>query len=549
MVNDHRSGSTYSGILYLRSLVMQVMKHYLVQLWNNRPLLSIVIIALIVRLVAVVFAQGYGMHDDHFLVIEASQSWVDGTDYNNWLPQNQVNPKPEGHSFFYVGIHYLIFLLFKHIGLADPVFKMYIIRLLHALLSLVVVVYGYKITLKLSNSVVARQVGLVLALLWFIPNMSVRNLVEMVSIPFLVLGTWQILTADAHKYRWLHYFLAGLVVGVAFSIRFQTILFIGGMGLAMLFAFRWRETILFGLGVLCCIFLFQGMVDMFIWQRPFAELTEYIRFNIANKDYFGTKNPFMYFEIVLGFIIPPVGVFLFFGFLRSWKKYLLIFLPTAIFFAFHTFFPNKQERFILTIIPFIIILGFIGWNEFVEKSKFWQGHPRLLKGCFTFFWVINFLLLAVVTTSYSKRSRVESMVYLSKFNNDYKSVIIEDTNKENAAIFPSFYARKWIIAYGLCMQKSLDTISPDSVRSEGSYRKEIYSLNFFDKFSTLELPEYVLFVENANITQRVARMKAYFPGLAYQTTIEPSNMDKFLHWLNPNNKNFNVYIYKTNANQ
>lgn len=122
---------------------------YLKKFWNEKPLVSIVVIALMVRLIAVVFSQGYGMHDDHFLVIEASQSWVDGTDYNNWLPQNQANPKPEGHSFFYVGIHYLIFLFFKFIGMSDPVLKMYIIRLFHALLSLVVVAYGYKITLKL----------------------------------------------------------------------------------------------------------------------------------------------------------------------------------------------------------------------------------------------------------------------------------------------------------------------------------------------------------------------------------------------------------------
>ena len=115
---------------------------FIKNLWNDKPLLTILIIAFIVRMVAVVFAQGYGMHDDHFLVIEASQSWVDGTDYNNWLPQNQVIQKPEGHSFLYVGIHYLIFLLLKYIGISDPVSKMYFIRFLHAMLSLLVVLYG-----------------------------------------------------------------------------------------------------------------------------------------------------------------------------------------------------------------------------------------------------------------------------------------------------------------------------------------------------------------------------------------------------------------------
>jgi len=47
---------------------------------------TILISALIIRLIAAIFSQGYGMHDDHFLIVEASASWVDGFDYNHWLP-------------------------------------------------------------------------------------------------------------------------------------------------------------------------------------------------------------------------------------------------------------------------------------------------------------------------------------------------------------------------------------------------------------------------------------------------------------------------------
>ena len=56
---------------------------------KRHPLLAIIFLAFIVRLFAVFFSQGYLMHDDHFLVIEAAQSWVDGYDYNNWLPKNR----------------------------------------------------------------------------------------------------------------------------------------------------------------------------------------------------------------------------------------------------------------------------------------------------------------------------------------------------------------------------------------------------------------------------------------------------------------------------
>ncbi|MCB0484019.1 MAG: hypothetical protein KDC37_05600, partial [Flavobacteriales bacterium] len=53
------------------------------------PLPTVLLLALVPRLVAAIFSKGYGMHDDHFLVIEAAQSWLDGFDYNRWLPWNQ----------------------------------------------------------------------------------------------------------------------------------------------------------------------------------------------------------------------------------------------------------------------------------------------------------------------------------------------------------------------------------------------------------------------------------------------------------------------------
>jgi len=51
--------------------------------WDEKPLLLILGAGLFLRLLAVVFSKGFGFFDDHFLIIEAGQSWADGTDYNN----------------------------------------------------------------------------------------------------------------------------------------------------------------------------------------------------------------------------------------------------------------------------------------------------------------------------------------------------------------------------------------------------------------------------------------------------------------------------------
>ena len=250
--------------------------------WNEKPLLIIMWTAVIVRIIAVVFSKGWGMHDDHFLVIEASQSWVDGTDYNNWLPGSNGNITPSGHSFFYVGFHYLLFSLLKVLNIFDPQMKMFVVRFLHAAFSLITVYFGFKITEKLSNTKNAKIAGLLLSIYWFMPFLSVRNLVEFTCIPFLILGIWIIIKTKPGKNILLFYFFAGLITGLAFSIRFQSLTFAGGIALAILIQKKWKETFLFGTGVLVAVFLIQGIIDYFVWGYPFAELTEYIRYNIED---------------------------------------------------------------------------------------------------------------------------------------------------------------------------------------------------------------------------------------------------------------------------
>ncbi len=85
------------------------------------PLTALTLIALVPRLLAAVFSAGYFAHDDHFLVIEPARSWVDAADYNTWLPWNQgPDATPSGHSFVYVGLHYLLFRGLSALGAERP---------------------------------------------------------------------------------------------------------------------------------------------------------------------------------------------------------------------------------------------------------------------------------------------------------------------------------------------------------------------------------------------------------------------------------------------
>lgn len=204
----HENRTIVDGNLKKTLVMLKKFQAYLYHLWNDKPLGLILVIAIVLRMVSVVFSKGYEMHDDHYLVVEAPQSWVDGRDYDNWLPWNQENPKPDGHSFFYIGFQFLFLYVLKYIGITDPQFKMFLVRLIHAIFSILIVSLGYRITEKIAGKRPARLTGLLLAIYWFMPFFSVRNLVEIVCIPFMMAGIWMIINADSKKNP-LAWFLLG----------------------------------------------------------------------------------------------------------------------------------------------------------------------------------------------------------------------------------------------------------------------------------------------------------------------------------------------------
>ncbi len=492
--------------------------------YQDHPLRFVLLLGAFVRLIAVIFSKGYGMHDDHFLIIEAAQSWVDGYDYNNWLPQNSVEGKPTGHSFFYAGLHYLLFSLTQVLGWIDPQSKMFLVRLIHAAFSLLIISIGFKITKHISNQKTAAHVGLLLALLWFFPILSVRNLVELVCVPPLMYATWLLLKNKDQK-ALRNYLLAGFIGGFAVAIRIQSVLFLGGIGLVLLIWKHWKGAVLFGIMAFVAIFLSQ-LTDLFTWGYVFAEYREYITYNILHSESYFTQPWYNFILLICGVLIPPVSLFLVYGYLKEWKKHLLIFLPAFIFIVFHSYFPNKQERFILPAIPFLIILGSVGWTNFIQQSEFWQKRKSWINGSWNFFWVLNTILLLLFTTTYSKRSRVESMSYLFD-QEDFRGMIIERSHRDDCYLMPRYYLNNWNLPI-YCVNQSIgDEELPELIK----------------KWKEKDV-NYLLIVEEKDLEQRQQRILQHLPEASLKTVVDPSFMDKVLHWLNPYNQNEKVYIYK-----
>lgn len=497
---------------------MQLSERFKTIDWTS--LKTILFVGLVIRLIAAIFSEGYANHDDHFLIIEAAGSWADGFDYNHWLPWNKpAGSLPEGHSFTYVGLNYVFFSVCKAIGISDPKLLMLINRVIHALLSLLIIKFGYLITEKLSNKKNAVYVGWVLALFWALPFLAVRNLVEVVSIPFLMWAVW--LSLQENRKNALFY--AGLLIGVAISFRYQIAVYAVGLGIYYLFKMEWRKLTLMTVGSLVMFCLTQGVVDYFIWGYPFAEFKGYVVYNMnEGVGYMKNSNYFMYIYVLFGFMLFPLGILALIAYFRSARKYLILFVPTFAFLLFHSVFPNRQERFILTIFPLVVILIFLGIEQ-LRARKFWNGFWKI---SWVAFWILNIPLLCLITVMPSKKSRVNTMYALHGKVKGNESILIEATGETNPEMMPFFYSGKW--SYAITERWSTDTINPPS-------------------YYTQHKQDYIFFFGQKNLPERIESFKIFYPHMRREAQIEPSFVDEFLHGINPRNSNSYVEIWKTEA--
>jgi len=239
-------------------------------------------------------------------------------------------------------------------------------------------------------------------------------------------------------------------------------------------------------------------------------------------------------------------LFLFAGWFKVLRKYPLLFWPSFLFFAFHSYFPNKQERFILPILPLFIIAGVIGWWQYMDKSTFWQKNRRFFKPILVLFWVMNFLALPVFSTTYSKRSRCETMYYMGK-QADANTLLIEESIRGGATIMPMFYGNKEIQTYLLGKYSDNDTLKYIKNRKIVRHDETIVNPDEI-KFNNWPNPDYIAFVNEKNIDERVEKIKEYYPNIDYTTTINPSYIDLLMKKLTPSNNNQLVFIYKVNNN-
>jgi hypothetical protein len=219
------------------------------------------------------------------------------------------------------------------------------------------------------------------------------------------------------------------------------------------------------------------------------------------------------------------------GYIKGFRKFLILTLPVFIFLLVHSLISNKQERFILPVLPFFIIIGVVGMNEFIFNKPFWQKYKKIIKVFWIIFWSLSFIALPFVTVHYSKRSRCEAMYYLNQYKSNITSILLNDMNYDEPQMMPLFYLGKWNV--GIYMLSKGKTFS--------YFKSQLKSL---DK---KHYPQFVLFFGEKDLSARIDTVKQVLPDIVPEKIIYSSFIDRILHRINPNNiKNQTVYIYRNN---
>ena len=493
-----------------------------------RPIIPILAFAAVLRIISAVYSEGYLMHDDHFWVVESSASWADDYDYNKWLPSTQESLgrelKPHHTNLFYSSLHYLYFEAMNFIGLESPMKKMLVLRLIHGALSLIAVYLSYLIAERLGGKKPAIIASLMMASLAWLPMVSVHQLVEATAIIPLLAFAWTLVKNEELGFKPL--VIAGIWLGLATGLRYQ----VGIMGLGLIIAFlinsnynlkeSIKQSITVGVSAIFFFTLTQIPMDLLLWGKPFAQLRAYIEYNLTSHGGYPQGTYLTYLFTILLLTGPPISILFFCGYLKSYKKYAVIVWPSLAFILFHTLFPNRQERFILPAIPFVIIAGSLFYTH-LKTNKFF-------KFSFVFSIVINSILLLPLTIFSVNTSQMRAMDYLRQ-QNDLENVLYVSYN--NKAHPPRFYSGEWIeFAY------AKDTLKIDEQRVAHC------------KDPNTVVPNYILFAGDSYTMGLAHAFMDKYKSMSYETRIKGSRFDRALNWIAPHLTIKEVMIYKIDPN-
>lgn len=505
------------------------------------------------RLLAVLFAQGIAFGFDHYAYLEIAQHIINGelTMQKLVMEDDVYYFVRHGNSVVYLYLNVGILHVCEFFNIFDARSKMFIMRLVHGLVSMLTIYYCYRITYRLANRRAALAIGVLTSMLWFLPYLSVKNMPECVASVIMLAAVYRLAKTRKQTYKIADDIFTGFMLGIAISFCYN--LFFIVLGCAICYILKSGASraalIVFGAGI--ALFALEGIVDTVVFGEPFYVFGEYVDDIIRAYGTHEWQFRYIYMYIsILALVIPlPWGLLALFGYVKSWRHCFLLFFPVTFYIIVSYLLPNKEEKFMVSILPMFFILCVTGWFRFQSKSRFFISRPRLQKWSVVLFFMVNTPVLIMASMAYTRRPQVETMIYLSHHKSDIVSIFVEDRKRSCSKSLPLFYLGKDVEVYRL--RQTGEGVDPSLYFSSeyadvSLHEHNIYSEKYFlnPAFADRK-PQYVIFNGDYDMPERLAAVRDIFPQLTYEKTFTPSLADRLVQFFNPSNNNVNLHVYRT----
>jgi len=472
----------------------------------ERCLFIVLSVAIVLRVVAVIYARGYLASDDFFETVRIAVDWAHGRvwDANGFLNWHGAKSGGVMRSPIYNFILAGGLKLGMWLGLGTLAAQMFLIRSVLALFSLLPVYYGFRFAWERSNPATALNVGLLLAAFYPVPFLSVRALIEVAAGNLLVPGlyyadrSWR--TASVCAALWSGLFVAGIWI-----VRPQALVVAAPVGLLLLGRrWQWRRAVAFAIPV-AAVALAEGLLEIPVTGRFFGAMINYWHANLHKPPISGPW--YRYLLLITAAYIPPFSIWIFAAAARpSVRRGLPVWWwSVVIFLVAHSAFTYKQERFIFPIIAPLIVLGGLATGSL--PSGRWYGSRTFKRIAWSYFWIVNVALLIVFTLTYSHRGRVEPFVYIGD-RGDARGIVVDCTRR---LVYPPVHYAGYPPPPAEVFEHLPERATP-FLRDTANYL-----VIFADRYPLTSL-------ERWNIVSGPYQLVHECP---------PSLLDRFLQWINP----------------
>lgn len=492
---------------------------------EGHPLTAVMLVAAALRLMAVIWSKGFLASDDHFQTVAVCYEWLrsglfDSSGHLTWLGQ-----EPSRFPLYNL-LLYAVMRLAVTVGADDLNSVMYWVRAFHALLSLVGVWAVYRIvamvTQKRGWAVAA---GLAMAAHFALPFLSVRNLIEFAA---GLLWIWALLLYYRYRSEARTALLVGfaLLSGLAWMFRFQLAGALVLVPVLLWYERRRLQPAFVYMAVLGGMLLLSGLVDWRLMGSFFGSTARHVLLGATGPPTYDT-HPLIYLGVILAFLIPPVSTVLLVlaGNRRLWRDHTLLLVSTVAFIVFHSVIKYRQERYVLPMVPALIVIAVLGVYYHCQGGG-WLVRKRWLA------WVtggyvvlVNLALLVPLTFNYAHKGLVEPLVMIEKQTLQRPRVLF--FNPDRPCWYPLDYGGFEIIERSYLHDWSqLNDLVPDSCNSNRDYFI-LYPPDPEDRDAYVD-----------SLSTRVG-------PVTLVAHIGPSAVDWLLHLMNPgHNRTNDAWIYR-----